>query len=219
MNERTASLIGATGLIGNYLLQELLKDDYFTTVRLLIRRPVALSHPKLEKKLVDFNDAESFKLALEGTTIIFCCIGTTTKKVKGNKELYRKIDFDIPVNTAKFGKETGCETFVFVSSLGANKNSNSFYLKLKGETEEALKSIGLNSLYIMRPSLLLGKRKEFRLGEKLAEVFMVPVSFLLPAKYKPVDGMKVAKAMIVAAKQEKKGIFVYENREIKNFNK
>jgi uncharacterized protein YbjT (DUF2867 family) len=97
----TATIIGSTGLIGSYLLEELLMDDNFDTVRILIRRPVELTHPKLEKKLVDFTDAESFRLALEGSDVVFCAIGTTQKKVKGNKAAYRKVDYDIPVNAAR----------------------------------------------------------------------------------------------------------------------
>ena len=102
-----ATLIGATGLIGNYLLEDLLKDDSYHTVRILIRRPIELTHPKLEKKLVNFDDKESFSLALEGSNVIFCAIGTTQKKVKGDKAAYRKVDYDIAVNASLFCKMTG----------------------------------------------------------------------------------------------------------------
>ena len=103
MSEKTAAILGSTGMIGNYLLELVLTDEYFSTVRVLVRRPVQKKIDRMEVKLVDFNDAESFKLALEGCDTIFSCIGTTQKNVKGNNELYRKIDFDIPVarvNTA-----------------------------------------------------------------------------------------------------------------------
>lgn len=211
----TAALIGATGLIGGYLLEELLKDDYFDTVRILIRRPLELSHPKLEKKLVDFADSESFRLALDGSDVVFCAIGTTQKKVKGDKAAYRKVDYDIPVNAARFCKMTGCDKFIFVSSVGANSKSNNFYLKLKGEVEDAVKSVGLRSVHIMRPSMLLGDRKEFRLGEKIGTPVMKAISFLLPSKYKPIHGRDVAKAMLAAAKSGKEGINSYEFSDIK----
>src|SRR4249920_248078 len=123
----TATIIGATGLIGGYLLEELLKDDHYDMVRILVRRPLELTHPRLEKKLVDFADAESFRLALEGSDIVFCAIGTTQKKVKGDKTAYRKVDYDIAVNAARFCKMTGCSTFILVSSVGANSKSNNFY--------------------------------------------------------------------------------------------
>jgi uncharacterized protein YbjT (DUF2867 family) len=210
----TATLIGATGLIGNYLLEELLKDDFYHTVRILIRRPLELIHPKLEKKLVDFADAESFRLALEGSDVVFCTIGTTRKKVKGDREAYRKVDYDITVNAAGYCKLNGCETFVFVSAVGANSKSNNFYLKLKGEVEDAVKAVELKSVHIMRPSVLLGDRKEFRLGEKVSKGIMSVFSFLIPSQYKPIQGRDVAKAMMAAANKGNEGFFVYEYAEI-----
>ena len=211
----TATLIGATGLIGNYLLEELLKDDFYHTVRILIRRPLELTHPKLEKKLVDFSDVENFRLALEGSAVVFCAIGTTQKKVKGDKAAYRKVDYDIPVHAARFCKLNGCEKFVLVSSVGANSKSNNFYLKLKGEVEDAVKAVGLKLVHIMRPSMLLGERKEFRLGEKISKGIFPIFSFLIPSKYKPIYGKDVAKAMQVLAKKSDAGFFISEYREIK----
>ncbi|MBK7560235.1 MAG: NAD(P)H-binding protein [Chitinophagaceae bacterium] len=211
----TATLIGATGLIGNYLLEELLKDDFYHTVRILIRRPLELTHPKLEKKLVDFSDVENFRLALEGSAVVFCAIGTTQKKVKGDKAAYRKVDYDIPVHAARFCKLNGCEKFVLVSSVGANSKSNNFYLKLKGEVEDAVKAVGIKSVHIMRPSMLLGDRKEFRLGEKISKGILPAFSFLIPSKYKPVHGKEVAQAMSGFAKKNDAGFFISEYREIK----
>ena len=195
-----ATIIGSTGLIGGHLLDLLLNDVAFKTVRILIRRPMEMSHPKLEKKLVDFNDMESIRLAIEGTDVIFCTVGTTMKKMKGDKEAYRKVDYDIAVNAARLGKVNGCEKFVLVSAVGANSKSRNFYLRLKGETEEAVQSSGIGSIYILRPSLLIGNRKEFRASEKLATWLMPLFSFLLPAKYKPVKASEVARAMINAIK-------------------
>lgn len=211
----TATLIGATGLIGNYLLEELLQDDYFDTVKILIRRPMEFSHPKLEKHLVDFNDGDSFLVALSNSDVVFCSIGTTQKKVKGDKAAFRKIDYDIAVNAARFSKMVGCETFVLVSSVGANSNSNNFYLKLKGEIEEAVKETELKSIHIMRPSVLLGDRKEKRIGESISKNIMSALSFLVPSKYKPIQGRTVAKAMKNVSKENKQGFFIYEYKEIK----
>lgn len=195
-----ATIIGSTGLIGTHLLNLLINNPDYSTVRILIRRPVEFSHPKLEKKLVDFNDMESFRLVLEGTEVIFCCIGTTMKKMKGDKEAYRKIDYDIAVHAAQLGKACGCEKFVLVSAVGADSSSRNFYLKLKGETEEGVQASGIESVYILRPSLLIGNRKEFRAGEKLATWLMPLFAFLLPARYRPVKASDVAKAMVNAVK-------------------
>ncbi len=211
----TATIIGSTGLIGGYLLEELFQDNFYNTIRIIIRRPVEISHPKLEKKLVDFADAESFRLALEGSDVVFCAIGTTQKKVKGDKAAYRKIDYDIPVNAARFCKMTGCGTFVLVSSVGANSKSNNFYLHLKGEVEDAIKEVELKSVHIMRPSVLLGNRKEFRSGEKISKEIMSAFSLLIPSKYKPIHGRDVAKAMLASAKKKKEGFFILEYSGIK----
>jgi uncharacterized protein YbjT (DUF2867 family) len=213
---QTATLIGVTGLIGSCLLDELLNDPFYDTVRILIRRPLELDHAKLEKKLVDFNDSDSLLVAIDNSDVVFCAVGTTQRKVKGDKEAYRKVDYDIPVKAARFCKMTGCETFVLVSAVGASSRSGNFYLKLKGETEDAVESVGLNSVHIMRPSVLLGGRKEFRLGENIGKGIMTAFSFLIPSKYKPVHAREVAKAMVAAAKGNKEGVFVYEYKEIKN---
>lgn len=194
------TLIGATGLTGGHLLQLLLEDEQVTTVRILIRRPSPVSHTKLEKVLVDFNDQESFRLALENCEILMCAVGTTQKKVRGDLAAYRKIDYDIAVQAARFGKAGGCKKFVLVSAVGANSKSRNFYLRLKGETEDAVQASGIEKVYIMRPSLLLGNRKETRPLEKIAGWLLRPVSFILPAKYRPVKAKDVARAMLNAVK-------------------
>ena len=215
----TATLVGATGLIGSYLLEELLSDPYFDTVRILIRRPLDITHSKLEKKIVDFNDSDSLLVALSNNDVLFCAIGSTMKKVKADKEAYRKIDFDIPVNLARFCKMVGCEKFILVSSAGANSKSRNFYQRLKGETDEAVKSVGLKTVHIMRPSLLLGERKEFRFGENIGKAVMTSLSFLIPEKYKAIQGKDVAKVMLALAKKNDEGVFVHENTEIRNLSK
>jgi uncharacterized protein YbjT (DUF2867 family) len=215
MQTRIACLAGATGLIGSHLLQQLLSDAYYDIVRILIRRPLDISHPKLEKKLVDFNDSDSLLVALSNSDVVFCSVGTTARKVKDDKEAYRKVDYDIPVKLARFCKMTGCEKFVLVSAIGANSKSSNFYLRLKGEVEDAVKEIGLNSLHIMRPSMLLGDRKEFRPAEQIGKAVMKALSFLIPSKYKVIHAGDVAKAMMAAAKRNETGFFVYKFEELK----
>ena len=213
-----ATLVGATGLIGNHLLQELLGDDYFDTVRILIRRPIDITHQKLEKKIIDFNDSDSLLVAMSNSDTLFCAIGTTQKKVKGDKDAYRKIDFDIPVKLAKFCKMTGCEKFILVSSAGANSRSTNFYQRLKGETDEAVKQFGPKSIHIMRPSLLLGERKEFRLGENIGKALMTSLSFLIPAKYKAIQARDVARVMLALSRKNEEGYFIHENSEIRRLH-
>lgn len=205
-------------MIGNFLLEALLKDDYFSTVRIIVRRPSPKTDSKMEVKLVDFNDAESFKLALEGSDTIFCCIGTTQKNVKGDNNLYRKIDYDIPLKAARFGKEVGCEKFIIITAVGANSHSRTFYLKLKGEVENAIHSVGLERVHIFQPSMLLGERKEKRTGEKLLQGSMKLIAgvFFGPLrKFKAIHGKTVARAMLNAAKKEEKGLIRYTYADIK----
>ncbi len=131
MNEQIAVVIGATGLIGNFLVEELLKNDVFSIVKTLTRRPMKLIHPKLQQEIVNFNDLNDFKQKLGTGHTIFCCIGTTQKKVKGDKEAYKKVDFDIPVNAAQIGIEKGFKKYLLVSAIGANENSSKFLYTIK----------------------------------------------------------------------------------------
>jgi uncharacterized protein YbjT (DUF2867 family) len=206
MSGKTAALVGATGLIGTALLKQLLDDPYFTTVKILIRHPVTLSHSKLEKKLVDFEDSDSLLVALNNTDVIFCAVGTTQKKVQGDKAAYRKVDLDIPVQLARLGKMTGAKTIVIVSSVGANEHAKNFYLKLKGEMETAVAKEGIPSVYFMQPSMLLGNRHESRPTEKIMQALMKTLAFLIPRKYKPVKDSTVAAAMIKVAKESDIGV-------------
>ena len=219
MSEKIATLIGATGLVGGELLSLLLDDDYFGKVRILIRRPFTMNHPKLERKLVDFSDADSLLVALDESDVVFCAVGTTFKKVKGDKEVYRKVDYDIPVHIAQYCKIMNCKTYILVSAVGADRKSRNFYLKLKGEAEEIVKKVGIESTYIMRPSMLLGMRNEFRLGERIATPLINKISFLLPSKYKPIEARDVAKAMLAASKKHERGYFICEYQRMKRLGR
>lgn len=212
MSGKTATIIGATGMIGTYLQEGMIGDSYFETIRLMVRRPIVKPHEKIEIKLVDFDDAESVRLALEGTDIVFCAMGTTQKNVKGDKELYRKIDLEIPLKVARFAKEAGCEKFILISSVGANPKKGNFYLKLKGEVEEKLQAIGFRSLHIMQPSVLLGKRAENRPSERILQdsmKFLSGIFFGGYRKYRAISGKTVATAMVASSKNDTPGTFRY----------
>lgn len=202
-------ILGASGLIGSYLTQLLLKEEAIDKIYLLSRRPLNIHHPKVEERIINFSDTASYKNNFPEVDTIFCCIGTTQKQVKGDKDLYRKIDFDIPVNAAKFGIEKGATKYIIVSAIGSNAESNNFYVQLKGQVEEAISLLPYQSIHIMRPSLLLGNRKEFRIGEKFFQVLMKPLSFLIPSKYKPIEAQQVAAAMIKAFHSNSKGVHIY----------
>lgn len=125
----------------------------------------------------------------------------------------------IPIKAVRFSEETGCNNFLLVSSVGADSKSRNFYFKLKGEVEDKLKESKITSVSVFRPSMLLGKRKEFRFGEELAKAISTPLSFLFPSKYKPVKAENVAKAMIEASKGEIPGFHVYHFKEMTDLRK
>lgn len=214
MNQQTAVVLGATGLIGSHLLEQLLADDSFGIVRILVRKPVAVQHTKLQNVITDFANYEQYQKDLGTGDCIFCCIGTTNAQVKGNKTEYRKIDFDIPVNAARFGKEAGFQQFLIVTAASANSNSRIFYNRLKGEVEEVIATFSYQALHIFRPSFLLGNRAEQRMGERIVKSIFKAIAFLLPSSWKPIEAADVAKAMIATAKKGKAGMNIYYFKEM-----
>lgn len=220
---RKACLLGATGLIGQHLLQLLLEDTYYDEVHVLVRRAPETRHRKLKVHVIDFSFPETYKPGIEGAETVFCAVGTTMKKVRGNREAYRKVDYDIPVNAATVAAEEGVFGFILVSSVGADANNNhNFYLKLKGVVEEAVSRHRLPQVHIFRPSLLLGKRTETRFWESIAQFFAPVYALFLfgnSRKYKPVQSSIVAMAMLEAAKSTGKGLFIHEYDSIRKFIK
>lgn len=215
MKAQTAVLIGASGLTGSFVLTELLREPAFEKVRVLVRKPLPVQHPKLEQCIVDFSDFADYQSKLGSGDTIFCCIGTTMAKVHGNKMEYRKIDFDIPVNAARFGRSAGFRNFCWVSSHLANSRSRFFYPRLKGETEEVLETFGYPGLHIFRPSFLTGARNERRIAERLGGELMKLFSSLLPSVSKPIAAATVAKAMVQAAIHNKQeGLHFYYYNEM-----
>ncbi len=212
----TVTVIGATGLIGSRLLQFLQADDRFETIRVLTRRSLSFGHPKIRVSVIDFSDDAALRAGVAGSDAVFCSVGTTQRKVKGDQTAYRKVDYDIPVRSAKFCAETGCPHFLLVSSVGADSRVSNFYLKLKGEVEEAVRAAGIPSVSVFRPSMLLGERDEFRLKETVAKMPMKIFSFLIPSQYKAIEASDVAKAMIASCIRYTPGFQIYHYREIRD---
>jgi uncharacterized protein YbjT (DUF2867 family) len=209
---KTALIIGSTGLIGSQLLQLLLESDYYSSVITFVKRDTGIQHPKLKQHIIDFEKPESYRDLVEGDDF-FCTIGTTINKA-GSKEAFRKVDFEYPEQFAKIAIENKVKQFLIISSLGADANSSNFYLKTKCEIERFLKNSTLKKISILRPSLLLGNRAEFRLGEKVGAFFMKAFSFLFIGslkKYKPIKSETVARALFAIAQQNKNGFTIYES--------
>ena len=213
MKELTAVVIGATGLTGSLLVEELIKDSDFKTVRTLVRTPADINHPKLEQRIVNFNDLNDYTQKLGEGDIIFCCVGTTQKKVHKDKDAYKKVDYDIPVKAAEIGIAKGFKQFLIVSAIGANENSSNFYLSLKGKTENKIKQFPYVGIGIFQPSILNGNRKENRIVERIAQTAMDLLSFLLLGplkKFRAIGANNVAKAMLQASKKQTPGIHYYQ---------
>jgi uncharacterized protein YbjT (DUF2867 family) len=209
---KTAIIIGASGLTGKALLYQLLQDDSFNRVIIFVRKELTIAHVKLTQHVVDFNTLNICKDLIKGD-VVFCCMGTTIKTA-GSQEAFKKVDFTYPVEFAKLAKENNIPVFCLQSSLGADAKSNNFYLKTKGETEDEIRNLNFQSFATFRPSMLLGDRSEFRLGEKIGKVVMQALSFAFIGKlkrYKAIHVKQVASAMIKHAKSGNTGNTIMEN--------
>ena len=214
---KTAIIFGSTGLIGSQLLNILLQDDEYSTIKAVVRSPISVSHKKLEIIVNDLTNISSLKENISGDRCFFC-IGTT-KSQTPNKNEYRRIEYDIPVQIASIAEKNNVNCFLYISSLGSNPNTNNTYLKNKGEVEEKLKGLNFKQLTIVKPSILLGKRSKFRLGEFLSQRIFVLLSFLFVGplkKVKPINSKQVAKAMAFIAKNGNSQM-IYESDALQNF--
>ena len=216
MKFKQVTLFGATGLIGGYLLEFLLKDSDIHLINLVGRKPFHLQHDKINNIVIDFEDFNSISDSVSGSEIVFVSIGTTMSKVNGDKQKYKSIDFDIIFNIAKACKQKNVRQLIYVSSLGANSNSSNFYLRLKGEIDEAVAELNLNSTSVYRPSVLLGKRNESRPGEKILQFVMPLLDFMIPSDSKAIKAEDVAKSMLNNSKNYKSGFHVFQYNQIKN---
>lgn len=218
MTEKIATVVGATGLIGSELVSRLLADPTYNKVRVIVRRPYPMQHAKLEAKIIDFTDHQAMHHALSGSHTVFCVVGTTRKKVKGDLAAYEKVDLHIPALVAACCEETKVRRLLLVSSVGADSHSRQFYLKLKGMAEEAVCKRNIPVIAIFRPSMLLGKRSEFRLGESIGQVVMKIFQPLIPARYKAIAATDVAEAMVCAAKDSTlHGIYLLHYQDMQAF--
>ena len=216
MKRNSAILFGGSGLTGNFLLDYLIKDSNFDSITVVSRKKIKLQHKKLQNKVINFSKTKEIENCITKDSIVFSCIGTTNAKVNGNKIKYKKVDYDITINIAKLCKKKHAKKFLFISSAGSNSLSSNFYLKLKGEIEESVIEIYNSSLFIFKPSLLIGSRKDTRIVEKIGQVIMSFFSFLLPKKIKAINSSHVAKAMLDFSISNLNGIHIIENKEIIN---
>ncbi len=213
--KKSAIIFGSTGLIGSCLLQQLLKDDRYGEIKIFVRKPSGITHPKLDEFIIDFNKLDDYRNLIKGDEL-FCCLGTTIK-VAGSEAAFRRVDYEWVRWCAVSAYENHVKNFFVISSLGANADSKNFYLRTKGEMEKAVSAFNFNKTVIMRPSVLLGDRKEFRFGEAVGKFFMILFSVFIPKRYKAIEAEDVVAAMIKAANDEKVKSGTLENEVIRSY--
>ena len=194
---KTALIFGSSGLIGSKLFNIIIENNKYELVKLFVRSPIENKNSKVKVIQTDFANLEKQKDMITGDDCFFC-IGTTHKETPDKNE-YRSVEYDIPIKVAQIAKSNSINSFVYVSSMGANPNSSSTYLKNKGQVEEELKKMNFLKLAVIRPSILLGNRKTFRLGERIGIFIMKSLSIFFLGnlkKYKPIKVENVAKAML-----------------------
>lgn len=207
-----AAVAGGTGFIGRFLLDLLEDDDRFDEVHVISRRPV-----ELPSKCILHVSNDMREVDLPSVDVAFCALGTTMKQA-GSKEAFYHVDHDLVLDFAKLAKDSKCKRFTVVSSVGADATSSNFYLKVKGETEHDLEAIGFDSLIILRPSMLMGERKEFRFGEWIGKGAMTlfdPLMVGPMAKYRSIHGRDVAKAMVNLVKAALSGTHIIQGEELR----
>jgi len=210
--KKSALLIGATGLVGAYVKEEILQNSDYNHLKTFVRYQTNEEHSKLEEVKIDFENMSDYKEHFK-VDDLFICLGTTKKKA-GTQEKFRKVDYDYVVEAARLAKESGVTKIAVVSAIGADESSRFFYNQVKGEMEQAVSAMGIRSTYFFRPSLLLGDRKEFRLGERVGEVLGRVSQPLLRGKlqkYRSVHGQTVAKAMVRFLKDGRDGVHIVES--------
>ena len=211
---KTALLFGASGLVGSHVLNQLISNNSYSKIKLFVRTTINISDPKIEIIQTDFKNLENHREDIKGDDCFFC-IGTT-KKNSPDKNEYKRVELEVPKQVAQIAKSNSVNSFVFVSSGYADPKSSGDYLKFKGEVEEELKRLNFPKLGIMRPSFLLGDRKEKRVGEKIGIFVFKLLSplFLGPLKkMRPIHSETVAKAMIAIVQNENQQM-IFESNEI-----
>jgi uncharacterized protein YbjT (DUF2867 family) len=210
----TACIFGASGLVGGQLMFICLHDDRISEVKVFVRKPLAFKHEKLKQVITDFSKPDTWAEEIKGG-LVFCSVGTTIGNA-GSKEKFRAVDRDIPVTIALEAERHGARHFVYVSSVGADPASSNFYLRTKGETEKMVREKYHGPLTILRPSMLLGKRLEFRMGELIGKYLMIgidAITFGLLGRFRPIKATDVGRAMIASALADDKST-VLEGRAL-----
>ncbi|WNR45184.1 NAD(P)H-binding protein [Paenibacillus roseipurpureus] len=221
MKAKVAIVAGGTGLVGRELLKQLLADESYVRVIALVRTKMNMDRlpgaNKIEQRVIDFaNLSDAVDLAEVAQAHVFCTLGTTIKKA-GSQRQFRKVDLEYPLQLGKLASLGDADAFAIVTAMGANRDSSFFYNKVKGEVEDGLRALQLRSLHILRPSLILGDRGEFRLAERWGSVLAQAIAPLMVGKlrtYRPIHASTIATGLIRAVKSGKAGVQVLTSGQI-----
>lgn len=213
-------IAGATGLVGRKLLFKLLMDDHISRVIALVRNSTRQRHPKLQELVANFDELENYQHDLKVDTV-YCCLGTTMKKA-GSRDQFYQVDYKYPLHLAELTLQNGARQYNLVTAMGANKKSIFFYNRVKGEVEEAITKLNFKNINIYRPSILVGERKERRLGEKIGigiAKLIDPIMIGPLKKYRAIRGEHVAEAMLKVSLMDQQGVQIYSSDQLQKIAK
>ncbi|GIS56797.1 MAG: oxidoreductase [Candidatus Neomarinimicrobiota bacterium] len=214
-NKKSALILGASGLVGSEVLSLSLESDLYNKIVIVVRSPLTIKHNKLVEKIIDFDMPKWEEIF--PVDHVYCCLGTTIKKA-GAKTNFIKVDPDYPLAFAAAAKKWESSIFSLITAAGVSPESKIFYNNVKGQLEKKLKSLELFSTLIFRPSLLLGERKEFRLGEKIGSGIAKVTSWMTPKTYRAIHCKAVAKAMLAESFADKTGFNIISNKSMHRFS-
>ncbi len=205
---RTAIVIGATGLVGRHLTEQLLRDRRFELVKIFVRRSTGINNAKLQEHVVDFDNLDGWKKLVTGD-VLYSAMGTTLRQA-GSKEAQYKTDYTYQYQVAKVAAANGVPEYVLVSAAGSSPDSSVFYSRIKGELERDVQKLPFETIHIIRPGMLAGEREKVRTGEQLG-VGVLNIISLIPGlkKLRPIQGGEVARAMLNATFRHVVGIHSY----------
>ena len=214
-NKKSALILGASGLVGSEVLSLSLESDLYNKIVIVVRSPLTIKHNKLVEKIIDFDMPKWEEIF--PVDHVYCCLGTTIKKA-GSKTNFIKVDHDYPLAFAAAAKKWESSVFSIITAAGVSPESKIFYNNVKGQLEKKLKTLELFSTLIFQPSLLLGERKEFRLGEKIGSGIAKVTSWMTPKTYRAIHCKAVAKAMLAESFADKTGFNIISNKSMHRFS-
>ncbi|MAQ64311.1 MAG: oxidoreductase [Actinobacteria bacterium] len=194
--ERKAVIFGSSGLVGSHLLDLLLQDSFYSKIYIAVRTLTGSSHPRCEEYVIDFDCLDEYRFLFD-VDDVYCCLGTTLKDA-GSVEQFVRVDYDYPSKIAALSHEAKVQNLALVSSVGSDSKSTNYYLATKGKLEHYVRSLTGLTVLVFKPGLLLGKRKQFRLGEYIGKLIFPLFSIFLIGSLscmKAIAAQDVAKAM------------------------